>query len=200
MLLCLQVRACLCMCVHVCVPAHVRAQCPLKSHLLALTLRVPALPLRAAGSLLPQLLASGSARQDPARTPHRPGSGGRWVWVWDRLSPALPCSQIYCIENAHGQLVRDLDFNPNKQYCLASCGDDCRVKFWDTRKVTEPVRTLEEHSHWCARRRLGEAQAMRLANCFTVKPAQFVLLRISQSAQFYFSKGTLIPYLNVYDL
>ncbi|XP_077009190.1 EARP and GARP complex-interacting protein 1 isoform X5 [Tamandua tetradactyla] len=57
-------------------------------------------------------------------------------------------SQIYCIENAHGQLVRDLDFNPNKQYYLASCGDDCRVKFWDTRNVTEPVKTLEEHSHW----------------------------------------------------
>lgn len=67
----------------------------------------------------------------------------------------LPCvlfsfslSQIYCIENAHGQLVRDLDFNPNKQYYLASCGDDCKVKFWDTRNVTEPVKTLEEHSHW----------------------------------------------------
>lgn len=57
-------------------------------------------------------------------------------------------SQIYCIENAHGQLVRDLDFNPNKQYYLVSCGDDCKVKFWDTRNVTEPVRTLEEHSHW----------------------------------------------------
>uniref|UniRef100_A0A8B9NET2 EARP complex and GARP complex interacting protein 1 n=1 Tax=Accipiter nisus TaxID=211598 RepID=A0A8B9NET2_9AVES len=56
--------------------------------------------------------------------------------------------QIYCIENAHGQLVRDLDFNPNKQYYLASCGDDCKVKFWDTRNVTEPVKTLEEHSHW----------------------------------------------------
>ncbi|KAB0405661.1 hypothetical protein E2I00_011913, partial [Balaenoptera physalus] len=56
--------------------------------------------------------------------------------------------QIYCIESAHGQLVRDLDFNPNKQYYLASCGDDCRVKFWDTRNVTEPVKTLEEHSHW----------------------------------------------------
>ncbi|KAJ8789961.1 hypothetical protein J1605_021659 [Eschrichtius robustus] len=72
------------------------------------------------------------------------------------LVPPLPCahpppplhSQIYCIESAHGQLVRDLDFNPNKQYYLASCGDDCRVKFWDTRNVTEPVRTLEEHSHW----------------------------------------------------
>lgn len=57
-------------------------------------------------------------------------------------------SQIYCIESAHGQLVRDLDFNPNKQYYLASCGDDCKVKFWDTRNVAEPVKTLEEHSHW----------------------------------------------------
>ncbi|XP_044910959.1 EARP and GARP complex-interacting protein 1 isoform X1 [Felis catus] len=63
---------------------------------------------------------------------------------WDTRS----MSQIYCIENAHGQLVRDLDFNPNKQYYLASCGDDCKVKFWDTRNVTEPVKTLEEHSHW----------------------------------------------------
>ncbi|XP_012582832.1 PREDICTED: protein TSSC1, partial [Condylura cristata] len=50
---------------------------------------------------------------------------------WDTRS----MSQVYCIENAHGQLVRDLDFNPNKQYCLASCGDDCKVKFWDTRSV-----------------------------------------------------------------
>ncbi|XP_053781100.1 EARP and GARP complex-interacting protein 1 isoform X3 [Desmodus rotundus] len=63
---------------------------------------------------------------------------------WDTRS----MSQIYCIENAHGQLVRDLDFNPNKQYYLASCGDDCKVKFWDTRSVAEPVKTLEEHSHW----------------------------------------------------
>ncbi|XP_032285916.1 EARP and GARP complex-interacting protein 1 isoform X2 [Phoca vitulina] len=66
---------------------------------------------------------------------------------WDTRS----MSQIYCIENAHGQLVRDLDFNPNKQYYLASCGDDCKVKFWDTRNVTEPVKTLEEHSHWKVR-------------------------------------------------
>lgn len=63
------------------------------------------------------------------------------------LSPSLS-SQIYCIENAHGQLVRDLDFNPNRQYYLASCGDDCKVKFWDVRSVQEPVKTLEEHSHW----------------------------------------------------
>uniref|UniRef100_A0A671S2W3 EIPR1-like beta-propeller domain-containing protein n=1 Tax=Sinocyclocheilus anshuiensis TaxID=1608454 RepID=A0A671S2W3_9TELE len=63
---------------------------------------------------------------------------------WDLRS----MSQIYCIESAHGQLVRDLDFNPNKQYYLASCGDDCKVKFWDVRHINEPVKCLEEHSHW----------------------------------------------------
>ncbi|XDV42610.1 hypothetical protein PO909_011240 [Leuciscus waleckii] len=60
----------------------------------------------------------------------------------------LEGDQIYCIENAHGQLVRDLDFNPNKQYYLSSCGDDCKVKFWDVRHINEPVKSLEEHSHW----------------------------------------------------
>ncbi|OWK07139.1 TSSC1 [Cervus elaphus hippelaphus] len=67
----------------------------------------------------------------------------------DQEERRLEEKQTYCIESAHGQLVRDLDFNPNKQYCLASCGDDCKVRFWDTRNVAEPVRTLEEHSHWC---------------------------------------------------
>ncbi|RMC17324.1 hypothetical protein DUI87_05905 [Hirundo rustica rustica] len=69
------------------------------------------------------------------------------ILLWD-LQESSAKAEIYCIENAHGQLVRDLDFNPNKQYYLASCGDDCKVKFWDTRNVTEPVKTLEEHSHW----------------------------------------------------
>ncbi|XP_069126502.1 EARP and GARP complex-interacting protein 1-like isoform X1 [Argopecten irradians] len=63
---------------------------------------------------------------------------------WDIRS----MQQVYVIENAHGQLVRDVDFNPNKQYYLASCGDDCKVKFWDTRNPTEPLKVLSEHSHW----------------------------------------------------
>ncbi|XP_074640938.1 EARP and GARP complex-interacting protein 1-like [Tubulanus polymorphus] len=57
-------------------------------------------------------------------------------------------SQEWVIENAHEQLVRDLDFNPNKQYYLATCGDDCKVKFWDIRKTLEPVTILADHSHW----------------------------------------------------
>ncbi|XP_070556827.1 EARP and GARP complex-interacting protein 1-like isoform X2 [Ptychodera flava] len=63
---------------------------------------------------------------------------------WDLRS----MSQAYCIENAHGQLVRDLEFNPNKQYYLVSCGDDCKVKFWDIRNTRESLTVLAHHSHW----------------------------------------------------
>ncbi|TRZ02665.1 hypothetical protein DNTS_024400 [Danionella cerebrum] len=82
-------------------------------------------------------------------SPHHSGSqlataNDTAIRGWDLRS----MSQIYCMENAHGQLVRDLDFNPNRQYYLASCGDDCKVKFWDVRHLTEPIKSLEEHSHW----------------------------------------------------
>jgi len=60
----------------------------------------------------------------------------------------MHCRQAYCIDGAHGQLVRDLDFNPNRQYYLASCGDDCLSKFWDIRNVGDPVMVLSDHSHW----------------------------------------------------
>lgn len=60
----------------------------------------------------------------------------------------LVLRQTYMIENAHGQLVRDLDFNPNRQYIIATCGDDCRTKFWDVRSPDKPLKTLDDHSHW----------------------------------------------------
>ena len=60
----------------------------------------------------------------------------------------MSCRQVYSIEGAHGQSVRDLDFNPNKQYYLVSCGDDCKVKFWDQRNTDEPLMVLSDHSHW----------------------------------------------------
>ncbi|XP_063226400.1 EARP-interacting protein homolog [Bacillus rossius redtenbacheri] len=64
---------------------------------------------------------------------------------WDLRSPQ---EQAWAIEAAHSQLVRDLDFNPNKQYYLATCGDDGCSKFWDVRKATEPLVTRSDHSHW----------------------------------------------------
>lgn len=64
---------------------------------------------------------------------------------WDIRSK----QQAFLIENAHGQLVRDVDFNPNKMYYIVTCGDDCQVRFWDTRSLTEPVQALsDDHSHW----------------------------------------------------
>jgi WD40 repeat protein len=55
---------------------------------------------------------------------------------------------LFAIENAHGQGVRAVDFNPNRPYYFASGGDDCRVKFWDLRRADGPIKTLSSHSHW----------------------------------------------------
>lgn len=57
-------------------------------------------------------------------------------------------SASFTIENAHSQTVRDIDLNPNKQYYLASCSDDCKVKFWDTRNTRDCLMTRSDHSHW----------------------------------------------------
>jgi WD40 repeat protein len=53
------------------------------------------------------------------------------------------------VPKAHNFQVRDLDFNPNKQYYFATCGDDCAVRFWDFRNPSAALKVLEHcHSHW----------------------------------------------------
>lgn len=64
---------------------------------------------------------------------------------WDFRSPSDPC---WAILSAHSQIIRDLDFNANRQYFLSTCGDDGYMKFWDIRSPTEPVLSRMEHSHW----------------------------------------------------
>ena len=69
----------------------------------------------------------------------------------------------HAICGAHTDVVMDLDYNPNKPYCLVSCGDDCMVRFWDLRMASKavsvtdtsggravqaPLRVLRGHSHW----------------------------------------------------
>merc|ERR1711874_90141 len=44
--------------------------------------------------------------------------------------------------------VRSLDFNPNKQYYLATGGDDGVTSVWDTRDTGQPLVTSRDHSHW----------------------------------------------------
>ena len=54
----------------------------------------------------------------------------------------------FTMEAPHGPCVRGLDYNPNKPYHFASCGDDCTVKFWDSRRLDVPLATRQDHSHW----------------------------------------------------
>ena len=48
-----------------------------------------------------------------------------------------------------GSVVRDISYNPNKPWHLATAGDDFRAKVWDLRKATRPVKILDGHTHWC---------------------------------------------------
>ncbi|RHY39581.1 hypothetical protein DYB34_004771 [Aphanomyces astaci] len=52
------------------------------------------------------------------------------------------------VHQAHFQCTRDIDYNPNKPYYMASGGDDGLVKFWDIRKPKAALLTLPSHSHW----------------------------------------------------
>ena len=31
---------------------------------------------------------------------------------------------------------------------MVTCGDDCKLKFWDMRSLTQPLLQLTAHSHW----------------------------------------------------
>ena len=44
--------------------------------------------------------------------------------------------------------IRSLDFNPNKQYLLATAGDDGMVVVWDTRETKSPLHSSLQHNHW----------------------------------------------------
>jgi len=55
---------------------------------------------------------------------------------------------VYSIDGAHIDPIRDLDFNPNRQYYMVTCGDDGFTKFWDIRNLQNPVLSRHDHFHW----------------------------------------------------
>ena len=56
--------------------------------------------------------------------------------------------QVWNFESPGNQSVRCIDFNPNKQYFLASSGDDGAVRFWDIRQPRKALAVRNDHSHW----------------------------------------------------
>jgi WD40 repeat protein len=85
---------------------------------------------------------------------------GKWNPHLDGNQFGLVCVQSVCgvdirsmqrvweFKSAHKFQVRDIDFNPNKQYYFATCGDDCATRFWDIRKPDACLKEVYEHSHW----------------------------------------------------
>lgn len=61
---------------------------------------------------------------------------------------ALPTSSAFHIQHAHYGNLRTLDFNPLKQYCMVTGGDDGALRFWDIRNPTRPLASISHHTHW----------------------------------------------------
>ncbi|KAJ3026918.1 UNVERIFIED_CONTAM: Protein tssc1 [Siphonaria sp. JEL0065] len=64
----------------------------------------------------------------------------------DTRTPAT--TTTFIIPYAHDQCIRDLDYNPNKPYHLATGGNDGKVRIWDSRNHSKPLKELNDHSHW----------------------------------------------------
>ncbi|KAK6105855.1 WD domain G-beta repeat family protein [Brugia pahangi] len=56
--------------------------------------------------------------------------------------------KTFSIRNVNSPRVRNLDFNPNVEHTVATCGDDFRVALWDIRKLDMPLKVLQDHRHW----------------------------------------------------
>ncbi|VDO21848.1 unnamed protein product [Haemonchus placei] len=52
------------------------------------------------------------------------------------------------IKDAHAHRALHLDFNPNLQHVVASCGDDGAVRLWDWRNPNSTLVTVTPHAHW----------------------------------------------------
>ncbi|PAV59957.1 hypothetical protein WR25_18035 [Diploscapter pachys] len=52
------------------------------------------------------------------------------------------------VRDAHAHRCMFVDFNPNLQHVVATCGDDGAIRLWDLRKPTDPLISQRPHSHW----------------------------------------------------
>ncbi|CAI5439771.1 unnamed protein product [Caenorhabditis angaria] len=52
------------------------------------------------------------------------------------------------VANAHSHRALSMDFNPNLQHVIATCGDDGYIRIWDTRSSKSALMSLHPHAHW----------------------------------------------------
>ncbi|CAM9671587.1 unnamed protein product [Ascophyllum nodosum] len=88
--------------------------------------------------------ASSAAAWDPHRPVEVAAAAGRDITCWDLRTMEKTMS----VTQAHRFTVRDLDYNPNKPFCLVTCAEDRLIKFWDLRKPNAPVKSIVGHDHW----------------------------------------------------
>ena len=81
------------------------------------------------------------ARWDPHHRNEIAAASGGSIFGYDLRQPTSSVP-VHWIDNAHSQMVYDLDYNPNKPYCLMTCGDDCLIRFWDLRMATTATSTM----------------------------------------------------------
>lgn len=73
-------------------------------------------------------------------------TGGHNLQMWD-LRTMTMTSQT---SGAHRMPSRDVSWAPHDEHRLVSGGDDCKLKFWDTRMFgrSDALLELGGHSHW----------------------------------------------------
>lgn len=82
---------------------------------------------------------------DPHHARLLASADGAHIRSWDSRAFGAPALSI---DNAHEDLISDVDFNPNKPHHLLSCSRDRRAAIWDLRYPNRPLRVMHHHSHW----------------------------------------------------
>jgi WD40 repeat protein len=93
-----------------------------------------------------------AAAWDPHHASLLASADGRHLRTWDLRAGSDATSRAAAptlsIECAHEDLVRCIDYNPNRPFHLLSSSQDRRVHVWDLRSPAQPLQTLLSHSHW----------------------------------------------------
>lgn len=86
------------------------------------------------------------------------------VKTWDLRQGKIAFQRDGC----HLFGVRDVDYNPNAPYRIATAGEDAKVRFWDLRKLQDCLCTLSGgHGHWVSRVRYNGFHDQLVLSCGT---------------------------------